>query len=678
MLNLHWRRLRSKYPWIQLLKSWRCWLMIVFTAVLLFYACASYGQSPNMFQALQTISMVWVGDIEFDFLTGLYFLKQGKDVYLRGSMPDAQQMDGRPVHCGDYNKSHHLCASWIPKVKLEVELHTDEHAVCHTLTWSAGYDNYKPHTCFSMSDTNWYGGSLFSDQKWPLNKVDLPFQAYRTRNLENSVSGENLVGNVLDWFWINSHGVAVIVDSSYPLHVSINQPDKLLCFYSQSDYMSVLQYKVCKAGNLKKIHRYVLSKFVHLPMQLPKDEVFQKPIWSTYPMYKNSVNQENLLTFSKDVMDKELERGVMDIHDVALSLFNSDPFARTKFMNSHQSLMYVRDYGFETFLSVSPFVNVSMKTFNESVFLKDSYNNPIVLDYHGIKTYVIDLLSEHTYNWFVEQLKGILVQFGLDGYHLTGGEMEYLEFNVEKHFKTNNINIELYAKRYSSIAQKFYTKTISSFAVQSQRSAVIVQISSNVSSWTSKGGINSVIPSVLTLGILGYPYVIPNIVGGPGVYKTNSSSSEGNLGVPDRELYIRWLSLAAYMPCMAFSFPPWMYSEEVMQIAKKFIDVHKNVVAPHVIKAAREYESTGAPVIRPLWWSDPIDPGLQTVDDQFTVGDDLLVAPVLSLGQTHRDVLLPHGRWRDELSGKEVEGKTMLQGVHVPLGQIATYTRVKT
>lgn len=36
-----------------------------------------------------------------------------------------------------------------------------------------------------------------------------------------------------------------------------------------------------------------------------------------------------------------------------------------------------------------------------------------------------------------------------------------------------------------------------------------------------------------------------------------------NLGLPDRELYIRWLELSAFMPAMQFSIPPWAYDEKV-------------------------------------------------------------------------------------------------------------------
>ncbi len=40
----------------------------------------------------------------------------------------------------------------------------------------------------------------------------------------------------------------------------------------------------------------------------------------------------------------------------------------------------------------------------------------------------------------------------------------------------------------------------------------------------------------------------------------------------------------------------------------------------------------------------PLDPDAQTVDSEFLVGNDLLVAPVLEKGAMARDVYLPPGR----------------------------------
>ncbi|KAH3855155.1 myogenesis-regulating glycosidase-like isoform X1 [Dreissena polymorpha] len=681
MMRLHWRRLRAKHPWLQVLGTWRFWLLALFTVILILYAVSSFRPSFLSKTPERDISQVWVGDMEFDFMTGLYFLKQGKEVYFRGSMPDAHQMDGKPAHCATYNQTNSLCASWFPKVKLTVENIVEEHVTCQSLVWTPGFEHYKPHTCFSVADSKWYGGSLFVDQKWPLNNMEVKFQAYRTRNSEYNQGVANSVGNVLDWFWINSNGVGVIFDSEIPLHISLNQNgDKLLCFYSQSNVNSLLKYRVCKAENMRKMHWYLMNRVVRLPLMLPKSDLFQKPLWSVSPMYKHSVSQENVLKLAKDVMDHGFERSLMSIQDVSLSVMNGklNPFDERKFPNSHQSMMHLRgDYGFEPFLSVSPFISTRDTQVNKSKFLTNSKNEPIVISYYGNKVHVVNLLVKEVFDWFVKQLNNTQSSFGLSGFVFMGGETDIVEYNCESPSGLCDIDVEKFAKKFSSMADKFSAKTISSSAIRSQSSSGLIQLTSNSSSWNSNGGLRDLIPSVLTLGLLGYPFIVPNTVGGPGNYKISSETGEQNSEIPDRELYVRWMAIAAYMPCLMFSVPPWNYDDEVVQFAKHFAEIHNKQVSPIVIQAAREYETTGVPIIRPMWWTDPKDPATLSIDDQFLVGDQILVAPILDKSASKRDIFIPHGRWLDNLNNKEIEGQTVLKDFEIPLGQIATFTKSK-
>ena len=60
---------------------------------------------------------------------------------------------------------------------------------------------------------------------------------------------------------------------------------------------------------------------------------------------------------------------------------------------------------------------------------------------------------------------------------------------------------------------------------------------------------------------------------------------------------------------------------------------------------AADAAATGAPIARPLWWHDPLDPS-HAVDDAFLLGNATLVTPVLEAGVDGR-VYLPRGTWRD-------------------------------
>ena len=86
---------------------------------------------------------------------------------------------------------------------------------------------------------------------------------------------------------------------------------------------------------------------------------------------------------------------------------------------------------------------------------------------------------------------------------------------------------------------------------------------------------------------------------------------------------------------------------------------------------------TGAPIIRPLWWLHTTDPTSQTIDDEFLIGDTLLVAPILKPNMVLRDIYIPHGQWKDNINGAVIDGPVWLRDFHIALDKIATFTFVK-
>lgn len=67
--------------------------------------------------------------------------------------------------------------------------------------------------------------------------------------------------------------------------------------------------------------------------------------------------------------------------------------------------------------------------------------------------------------------------------------------------------------------------------------------------------------------------------------------------LPDRELFIRWVQLSAYLPSMQFSIAPWQYDTEVVDISREMVRIHETQVAPLVLAAAREATVTGGFVV---------------------------------------------------------------------------------
>jgi myogenesis-regulating glycosidase len=126
--------------------------------------------------------------------------------------------------------------------------------------------------------------------------------------------------------------------------------------------------------------------------------------------------------------------------------------------------------------------------------------------------------------------------------------------------------------------------------------------------------------------------------------------------LPQRELYIRWLQLNVLLPAIQFSFPPWLYNDEqVVRIAEKCLAIRQRFGAV-LIATAEECVTSGLPIIRPLWFADPYDLHAQLCDDEYLLGNDLLVAPVLSENVLERNIYLPKGQWKCIESGKVFDG----------------------
>jgi alpha-glucosidase (family GH31 glycosyl hydrolase) len=81
------------------------------------------------------------------------------------------------------------------------------------------------------------------------------------------------------------------------------------------------------------------------------------------------------------------------------------------------------------------------------------------------------------------------------------------------------------------------------------------------------------------------------------------------------------------------------------------------------------------PMLRPLFFHDPADPMLYTVDDAFLLGPDLLAAPVVTEGATARNVYLPAGQWRDAWTGAAYAGPALLTDFPAPCPGLPLFIR---
>jgi alpha-glucosidase len=149
------------------------------------------------------------------------------------------------------------------------------------------------------------------------------------------------------------------------------------------------------------------------------------------------------------------------------------------------------------------------------------------------------------------------------------------------------------------------------------------------------------------------------------------------------ELLARWTQLGAFTPFFrnhaalgTVDQEPWAFGEGIEAICRRAIELRYELL-PAIYTAFWESWQTGVPIMRPLVLGHQYDPRVATLDDQFKLGGDLLVAPVLEPGVHGRNVYLPAGQWYDFWSGEKLGGGRDLW-VHAPLDTIPLFVKAGT
>lgn len=152
--------------------------------------------------------------------------------------------------------------------------------------------------------------------------------------------------------------------------------------------------------------------------------------------------------------------------------------------------------------------------------------------------------------------------------------------------------------------------------------------------------------------------------------------------MPSGELYARWLQAAALTPFLRSHSVGWVGNKEAWEFGDEFTKINRASVElryqflPYLYSLFREHERSGAPVMRPLWYEFPNDKGTYLIADQYMVGSDILVAPVVKEGMRTRGIYLPVGaEWIDWWTGTKLEsGKTHY--LQTPLDRLPLFIRV--
>lgn len=182
------------------------------------------------------------------------------------------------------------------------------------------------------------------------------------------------------------------------------------------------------------------------------------------------------------------------------------------------------------------------------------------------------------------------------------------------------------------------------------------------------------IPMFASLGLSGQAFVGADV--------------PGFIGRGSGELMARAYQVAAFAPFFRnhtaidqYDKEPWRFGAHYEAIVRKFIKLRYELL-PFVYTTIEEAHRTGVPLWRPLVLNFQDDESVANLDDQFMVGDALLVAPVLREGERGREVYFPAGVWYDFWTGKPVrdgrpasDAAGLFLRVEAPIDHLPLYVR---
>ncbi len=288
----------------------------------------------------------------------------------------------------------------------------------------------------------------------------------------------------------------------------------------------------------------------------------------------------------------------------------------------------------------------------------------------GISSGNTDLTNPAAVDWWARMKQKILTEYDFDGWMEDFGE----QVRDTDHFavpKTGEELANLYPLLYHKVTHYVSVKAkpnVVEFSrsgyAGSQGYTPVLWGGDQFPNWSSDLGLPSVVPAGISAGLSGFA------IWGPDIQSAGKS----------KELWIRWLEFGALTPIMRdhkwdhpqFAVDLW-YDNETTEIFRRYARMHISLF-PYFYTYADEAAKTGLPIIRHLMLEYPDDSKVWGLDNEYLLGERILVAPVLADGSRTRSLYLPKGSWMNYWTGQILEGEHQVE-VSAPLDQIPIFYR---
>uniref|UniRef100_A0A1I7XWF4 Alpha-xylosidase n=1 Tax=Steinernema glaseri TaxID=37863 RepID=A0A1I7XWF4_9BILA len=520
-----------------------------------------------------------------------------------------------------------------------------------------------------LNGSYWYGGPLINNMEWPLPKSSHDFSPFVTGDVFKSPV------NSYEPYWLSSNKVAVHVNDRFvPLWTQ--HKEGYLTLQSlpyEAPYRnfelrpeSFFRYRIfigSPQNSLKLFYQEHKPLIYDHPMTTPRKHIMKKPIWTTWAKYKEDVCEKSLLDFVDAIESHGFELSQLELDDKWSTDYGDFEFDPQKFPNVSQISGFLKSKGIEFTLWIHPFISLTSRTAHDcsikDLFVKTSSGDIGVTGWWHGDAYILDFTNPETCKWMSSKLD-TLRKAGVDAFKFDAGEVSYLPADFVLY---NGSTPNDYTKAFVVFAcSNSYASEVRT-ASRTQGEPVLIRTLDRLSSWNDCG-IQTVLPVLLNFAICGYQFNLPDMIGGNAYDGKNC----------EKQLFIRWTQLNTFLMTMQLSLAPWDYDDETVQICQTMMKL-RNDSMPYLLKTFQAVAQGDVP-IRPLWWVLESEEAFKC-SDQFLVGDELLVAPVVNKDQWTRKVILPEGTWlgNDDvryLGGRTIEVQVAKKTLHLKIRFLST------
>ncbi len=520
--------------------------------------------------------------------------------------------------------------------------------------------NLVPELHYRLSPSGfWYGGGFQgwrNPQTYPLNDAHIEKNAFFA---EGNTQGTPI--------WYSTSGAALWIQTPKDFRFAVNRKfngkdDGLLSV--EMPGVSSLTYEILIGKDIRDVIRSI-NRRLGYPSRTPPEEYFRLPIYTTWVEFKVDVSQQKVLEFAHSIHDHQLPCGVIEIDDKWEDLYGDTEFDGKKFPDPKAMVDELHRLGYRVTLWVHPFVNIDSKTYaahrQDGILARDLSGSAGLIRWWNGTAAVWDFTNPVAAQEFRGRLRRWQERYGIDGFKFDGGDVNLTPRDVRT---AQDITPSQYADIYNRETTAHFVWNETRVGIYSQKLGIVQRLIDKHSVWGIDNGLAAIIPEAITVSLRGFPYVMPDMVGG--------NQYDGD--VVDKELLIRWAQASALMPLIQFSVGPWHFDDEAVALCRQVSELHVRF-APYIYKLAQQAPLSGEPILLPLWYNSPQDAETYHLTDEFMLGEDVVVAPVVRKGARQRDLYLPEGKWRDYKTGEILDGGMWVRGYPAPLDTLPIFVR---